>query len=313
MQEKNRNTSISGESTIALSYVNTLLKLSLSEIAKANQDSIIYFDSLKYDYRDSSVLVYDHVNDSMLYFNDTLLLDEDASDYDALFFDTTQYFSQADTIYYKSNDLCKYTRLITDDRMLPIRGMQTTYEPCYTQESHLWQYEGSFYSNQNLGVDSVSSSLSLECNQFKVNQLSTDVIIYVENIGLSSDSNTFLRLSVKIADALFMHNASSFTWSADLTYELRAGFSTPYNTSDDQWRIYGAMTGISSDGEYFVGTISNTTPLRYASNCNWITAGKINLKVTDRIDRRIDFGTFGQCNNEGSVHINKKPNHLILY
>lgn len=306
---------------MGLSYLNGVMRLALKEAALANQDTIIKYDSIKYDFRDSSVVIYDHVNDSLLYFGDTIVLDPESRYYDLMVFDTTQFITPIDSTWI-SEDGCQEKYIDVEDREAPIRDLNVTYLECYEQFDALWAYQGTFKTHQNGGIDTTDGELDIELSEFLINQMQSLGELKIENAGITSGDDSNLLVHVTMNESAFLYNGVNFSMGVDLTYERRSGAATPYQALDDVWRITGVFQGTSSDGQYFQVKISDKQPLLYNSGCNWIGSGKMQLDVykspdytensIDRIPRSINFGKAGTCNNTATVSIKKRTQHLLI-
>ncbi len=91
---------------------------------------------------------------------------------------------------------------------------------------------------------------------------------------------------------------SSVTRNETRTREYIAGFDTPGVSADDVIQFSGSSTVTRSDNSTYSRTI--TVPLVKKGNCDYITAGIVEISKSGTEKYTIDYGT-GDCDNKATV------------
>lgn len=299
---KNQTTTVSGDNVMAISFVNNMVQLSQKEIIKADRDTVIIYDTIRWDVRDSGIVVYDFVNDSFLYYKDTILMDDRTNIYDFITFDTSQYFTQRDTTY-DNNDDCLNIHLDAENRDSSIRTFTISHLAC-DEYNQLRDLEGTYVIEQHN-----DSLIEIETQDLKINGLSFNGTLIMQEALVDSQKQITVGCTGVFASA-----DNQFYWNCSLIYTLTTGGETVHTWSDDVYHIEGSMDGVSTIPEEvaFTANIDTLFPLRTGANCPWISSGEIILTAPERIDRTISFGTNSNCENTGTIYINKKHSHLFI-
>ena len=118
-----------------------------------------------------------------------------------------------------------------------------------------------------------------------------------------------LFYTVNVENAGVITENGTITWSSTRTREWIAGENTLYNYFDDVYSITGSGSGITTDGNSFIVTI--TKALRAELTCKWITSGTFEITPQGLSTRIIDFGD-GTCDRNATVMINSETYDFIL-
>lgn len=161
---------------------------------------------------------------------------------------------------------------------------------------------------RNLGCE-----MSIQTDNYSVNDYQLDLTKTVTNNGFNSDSN--LYFSVHVDAVVTTPENETITWVSDRTRTWLEGESTTFATDgiggvlDDVYAVSGSASGINREGNPFSAQI--TKDLRIELSCRWIVEGTIEL-TPDQLDpASIDFGD-GTCDNEAIVTIGSKTKTIFL-
>ena len=79
-----------------------------------------------------------------------------------------------------------------------------------------------------------------------------------------------------------------------------AGYNTPTDWTDDEYKIVGAGTIIRSAGVVNVAIV-DTLPLIIAANCQWIKSGSIVYTLPGGRSRTLNYGNTPTCDNQATL------------
>jgi hypothetical protein len=103
-------------------------------------------------------------------------------------------------------------------------------------------------------------------------------------------------------------DGKNLTYSNNFTLTQTEGMATTFLTNgeagilDDVYSILGGGTGNDGTGKTYTMTI--TTPLVKKLNCEWLTSGVAELKITGLATRKLDFGA-GTCHNQATLTVGR--------
>jgi hypothetical protein len=129
----------------------------------------------------------------------------------------------------------------------------------------------------------------------------------VTNMGHNGQGQSYFTINVA-AQIIKANNAGTITWNSNRTRTWIAGESTAIKL-DDEYSITGSGSGTKANGNTYTVTI--TTPLIKALNCNWIKQGVMDITPSNKPVRSINFGT-GTCDNQAVVTINGTNYNITL-
>jgi len=106
--------------------------------------------------------------------------------------------------------------------------------------------------------------------------------------------------NVSVAGTITKTDGSVITpnWSRVRTWV--AGYNTPYNWTDDEYKIIGSGTIIRSSGVVNVAIV-DTMPLMIATNCKWIKSGSIVYSLPGDRKRILNYGNTPACDNQATL------------
>lgn len=107
----------------------------------------------------------------------------------------------------------------------------------------------------------------------------------------------------------------SLTYNASFTVVQTEGASTTYASNgeagilDDVYAISGSASG--KDGANTNYSVTITTPLVKKLNCEWMSSGIVELKITGLVLRKLDFGA-GTCDNQATLTVGRLSTAVTL-
>lgn len=110
-------------------------------------------------------------------------------------------------------------------------------------------------------------------------------------------------------------DAKTITYQANFTVIQTEGMATTYlkngeaGVLDDVYSISGNGSGTDQTGKSYVVTI--TTPLIKKLNCEWITTGVVEIKITGEATKKLDFGA-GTCDNQAILTVGRLSTPVTL-
>ncbi len=143
---------------------------------------------------------------------------------------------------------------------------------------------------------------------FKINGHSLEGTRTRTNLGADPSGHQQFKIDAtncKITDA----TGKVFSWSATHTRTWLAGFGTK-SASDNIIEVTGNGSGVNRNGKAFSMVI--TSKMHIEGNCKWPQAGVIVVSRTGLLDRTIDFGTAGTCDDQATVSVNGQTRTITL-
>jgi hypothetical protein len=110
-------------------------------------------------------------------------------------------------------------------------------------------------------------------------------------------------------------DGKNLTYSASFTIIQTEGVSTTFITSgeagvlDDVYSISGGGSGTDQTAKTY--TVAITSPLIKKLNCEWITTGVVEIKITDEATKKLDFGA-GTCDNQAILTVGRLSTPVTL-
>ncbi|NVO04014.1 MAG: hypothetical protein HXX09_15060 [Bacteroidetes bacterium] len=129
----------------------------------------------------------------------------------------------------------------------------------------------------------------------------------ITNKGRNTLGNMFW--TIKVENAGVITEKGTIAWNSVRTREWIAGENTLNNYFDDGYSITGNGSGVTTDGNSFVITI--TKALKASLSCMWLTCGTVEITPQGLSTRIIDFGN-GTCDREATVLINDETYNIVL-
>jgi hypothetical protein len=122
-------------------------------------------------------------------------------------------------------------------------------------------------------------------------------------------------LTAQITDGkIVTPDAKTITYQGDFTFVQTEGMATTYVKNgeagilDDVYSITGSASGTDQTGKSYVAI---TTPLIKKLNCEWITTGTVEIKVTGTATKKLDFGA-GTCDNMATLTMGPLSSPITL-
>lgn len=133
----------------------------------------------------------------------------------------------------------------------------------------------------------------------------------VTNMGMNNAGNYYYNISIN--DTMYsgtMANNNGFrSWTSTRVRTWVNGYSTPLR-ADDSYDVTGSATVRRINGHTF--TMNITSPLRIATNCQWIEAGTVTITPQNGNNvRTIDFGN-GNCDSQATLTVNNQTYNITL-
>ena len=128
------------------------------------------------------------------------------------------------------------------------------------------------------------------------------------NLGADPSGHQQFKIDAtncKITDAA----GKTFTWTATHTRTWLAGFGTK-SASDNIVEISGNGSGVNRNGKAFSMTIAS--PIHIDGTCKWPEAGVVTVTRQGLLNRTIDFGTAGTCDDQATVSVNGQTRTITL-
>ncbi len=108
----------------------------------------------------------------------------------------------------------------------------------------------------------------------------------VENLGKNQDD--YLQYSVSIGNGkITTSSGKTISYTEETTRTWVAGFDTPFNIWDDEYKLDGSQTGVSSKGIEYSLTIEES--LHFVLLPRSITAGILNIDVGNIKDIKLNY------------------------
>jgi hypothetical protein len=110
-------------------------------------------------------------------------------------------------------------------------------------------------------------------------------------------------------------DGKNMTYSSSFTIVQTEGISTTFITNgeagilDDVYAISGSGSGTDQTAKTY--TVAITTPLIKKLNCEWITTGVVEIKITGAVTKKLDFGA-GNCDNQATLMVGQFSTPVTL-
>jgi hypothetical protein len=143
---------------------------------------------------------------------------------------------------------------------------------------------------------------------FKINGHSLEGTRTRTNLGADPTGHQQFKIDAtncKITDA----SGKVFSWTATHTRTWLAGFGTP-SASDNVVEITGNGSGVNRNGKAFTMAIGSA--IHIEGNCKWPQAGVIVVTRQGLLDRTINFGTAGICDDQATISVNGQTRNITL-
>jgi hypothetical protein len=129
----------------------------------------------------------------------------------------------------------------------------------------------------------------------------------ITNKGRNAARN--INFTMDVTNANITTTEGNITWSCVRNREWIAGAGTTTSPYDDVYSITGTANGRGVDGNTFTVTI--TSPLIAALNCQYIEKGILILVPANLNNRLVNFGN-GTCDNQATVTLNEKTYTITI-
>jgi len=154
---------------------------------------------------------------------------------------------------------------------------------------------------------SPGSTATVSFNQYVVNGFGIQGAYLITN---NSTEQLGLVINTQVTNGIITYPSTlNYHYSANKTYTMTSGASTPFNISDDVYSITGNCAFSSSDGSSLVFNV--TTPLVKAVSCHNISKGVVSFVYDQAVDGTIDFGD-GTCDNLATVTVGTITQSVLL-
>ena len=150
------------------------------------------------------------------------------------------------------------------------------------------------------------TTISVSFDNYYINDNKVFGTKTITNKGHNNLGN--LYYTIKVENAGVITENGTISWNSVRTREWVSGAST-FDIADDIYSITGSASGITTDGNSFIVTI--TKALRAELSCMWITSGTVEITPQGLSTRIIDFGD-GTCNRDATVLINGETFNIVL-
>ncbi len=152
------------------------------------------------------------------------------------------------------------------------------------------------------------ASKSIAFDGFYVNETHVEGSRTITNKGLNAAQNPYWEIA---ADLTFTKaDGTKHTWKSARTREMIKGYNTLSSAADDEYSITGSADGTASNGNVYHAEIK--TALVKAVACRWIQSGTVEISITGKLTRTIDFGN-GTCDDQATVTINGQSKIITLH
>ena len=117
----------------------------------------------------------------------------------------------------------------------------------------------------------------------------------------NNSTQSGISISTQVSNGIITYpNLTNYHYSANRSYVMTAGSSTPYNITDDVYNVTGNSSFSDSFGSSLVCNI--TTPLVKPVACHNVTKGVVSFVYDQAVNGTLDFGD-GSCDALGTLSI----------
>ncbi len=149
---------------------------------------------------------------------------------------------------------------------------------------------------------------TITTENYFVNGIGVEGVRTVENMGFTPDSIMWFKVTLSNGKIIFP-DSSVLTSSFQKERYFVAGFKTLKIIGDDEYKIWGTVTGTNFKGETFTRQITDT--LHIAISCPFIQSGKVQLARGDKDPIIIDYGS-GSCDAKATISKNGETKEIML-
>ncbi len=167
---------------------------------------------------------------------------------------------------------------------------------------------GKMFLNINKPHREAGSIIAQTFDGFKINGHLIEGTRTRTNLGVNPAGKQQFKIDAtncKVTDP----SGKVFTWTATHTRTWLAGFGTQ-SASDNIIDVTGSGSGVNRNGKAFSMTI--TSPLHITGTCKWPEAGVVVITRQSLLDRTINFGNAGTCDDQATVSVNGKTRNITL-
>lgn len=150
--------------------------------------------------------------------------------------------------------------------------------------------------------------ITITFNNYTVDGDKVDGKKTVTNEGHNTNGNIHYAISVN--GTITRKNGNVITYTSTRDREWTQGSRTPLDPFDDVYSITGSANGTGSNGKTYNVTI--TKPLIVSLACRYIEAGTLDIAITGKADRIVNYGDTPNCDNKATVTINGKDYALVM-
>jgi hypothetical protein len=149
--------------------------------------------------------------------------------------------------------------------------------------------------------------ITITFNGYTVNGDKVEGVKTVTNEGHNANGN--LHYAISVDGKVTRKNGNVILYKSSRDREWIQGSSTP-GLGDDMYSITGSASGTSSNGNIYSLTI--TKPLIVAFACRFIEAGTVDIAITGKADRIVNYGDTANCDANATVTINGKVYNIVM-
>jgi hypothetical protein len=143
--------------------------------------------------------------------------------------------------------------------------------------------------------------IAITFNNYTVNGDKVEGTKTVTNEGHNAKGNVHYAISV--TGTVTRKNGNVIIYQSTRDREWIQGYGTP-TPFDDVYSITGSASGTGSNGKTYSATI--TKPLIVSLACRFIEAGTVDVAITGKADRIVNYGDTANCDDVATVTINGK-------
>lgn len=149
--------------------------------------------------------------------------------------------------------------------------------------------------------------ITITFNGYTVNGDKIEGVKTVTNEGHNANGNWHYAIAVD--GKVTRKNGNMIIYKSSRDREWIQGSNTP-GLGDDMYSITGSASGTSSNGNIYSLTI--TKPLIVGFACRFIEAGTVDIAITGKADRIVNYGDTANCDANATVTINGKVYNVIM-
>lgn len=150
------------------------------------------------------------------------------------------------------------------------------------------------------------SMKTVSFDNYYVNAHKVEGTRIVKNEGLNTAGNPWWSVNVNMK--VSKPDGRSHTWTSSRVREMIAGAGTT-DLLDDVYSVTGSASGSNSNGKEYSANV--TSALIKAVNCDYISKGTVEINISNKPARTLDFGN-GTCDDQATVAIRGKVYTITL-